>query len=112
MSSLPFEKAAPRSSFTTSADRHAGAAARRRSPTTRHMIVTVRKQLLKAVKRHRDTGEIPPNVDDVTLDRVRSASMMLEQGADWRTASADVRHVDGGRPVAAVVPLILPTPGP
>jgi nitrite reductase/ring-hydroxylating ferredoxin subunit len=75
-----------------------------------HMIVTVRKQLLNAVKRHRDTGEVPPNVDDVTCDRVRSASMVLEKGADWRAGSADVRRVDGGCPVAAAVPLILSAP--
>ena len=43
--------------------------------TSDQMIITVRRQLLDAVIAYRDTGRAPANLHDVTLDRVRSASM-------------------------------------
>jgi nitrite reductase/ring-hydroxylating ferredoxin subunit len=71
------------------------------------MIIAVRAQLLAAVKALRDDGALPPNVDDVSLDHVRSASLILEPDVDWRTLSADARSSDSGRPVSADVPLII-----
>ena len=32
----------------------------------------------------RDTGEAPANVDDVTLDKVRAATVKLPIDADWK----------------------------
>lgn len=71
------------------------------------MVAAVRRQLLEAVIAHRDHAKAPPNLDNVQLDRVRSASLRLPQGADWKTSSADYRNVDSGKPVAAEVPLVI-----
>ena len=71
------------------------------------MVIAVRAQLLDAVKARRDDGTVPPNVDDVSLDHVRSASLVYDPDVDWRTLSADARCSDRGGPIAAEVPLIL-----
>jgi len=71
------------------------------------MVVAVRRQLLEAVMALRDQGRVPDNLDDVRLDRVRSASRLMAAQADWRRLSEDDRNVDSGKPVAAEVPLIL-----
>jgi phthalate 4,5-dioxygenase len=71
------------------------------------MVIAVRKQLLIAVLRLRDGGGAPANVDNVRLDRVRSASLRLPVGADWRTTSEVVRNADSGQPPAADLPLII-----
>ncbi len=71
------------------------------------MVIAVRAQLVAAAKGLRDEGTVPPNVDDVSLDRVRSASLVLEPDADWRTLSADARRADSGAPIASDVPLII-----
>ena len=71
------------------------------------MVIAVRAQLLAATRALRDEGTVPPNVDDVSLDRVRSAARVLEPEVDWRTVSERDRRADSGQPVAAEVPLIL-----
>ena len=55
-------------------------------------------------KAHRDHGTLPPNVENVELDRVRSASVILPAGANWVEATEVVRSSDGGQPVAYVIP--------
>lgn len=70
-------------------------------------VALVRRQLLEAVINHRDEGKVPANVDNVKLDRVRSASHIFPVNADWRKLSEGSRNVDSGAPVAAEVPLIL-----
>jgi len=75
--------------------------------TSDQMIITVRRQLLDAVIAHRDTGRAPANLDDVTHDRVRSASMRLPAGADWRALSETARQARPGTPPAAELGLIL-----
>ncbi|HEX4740227.1 MAG TPA: hypothetical protein VH353_02755, partial [Caulobacteraceae bacterium] len=69
-------------------------------------VIAVRRQLLAAVKRHQETGEAPPNVDNPDLWRVRSASLQLPPDADWVAASVDARNADSGQPVSSQVPLI------
>ena len=71
------------------------------------MGVMVRRQLINAAKALRERDEVPPNVDDPSLDRVRSATLILPEGADWQAASAAARDADSGAPVAADAPLIL-----
>ncbi|WP_420130902.1 Rieske 2Fe-2S domain-containing protein [Rhodopseudomonas sp.] len=71
------------------------------------MIVTVRRQLLNAASRLRDEGIAPPNVEDVSLDKVRSASLRLEGGTEWKARSAEARQVQEGKAAAAEVPLIV-----
>ena len=44
------------------------------------MVIAVRKQLLHAVVRLHDGGGVPANVDNVMLDRVRSASLRSAGG--------------------------------
>jgi nitrite reductase/ring-hydroxylating ferredoxin subunit len=64
------------------------------------MVITVRRQLLRAVKAMRDNGVLPPNVDDVSLDRVRHATVILPQGADWAAETEALRDSEAGLPVA------------
>ncbi|HMN83313.1 MAG TPA: hypothetical protein PKA20_25755, partial [Burkholderiaceae bacterium] len=71
------------------------------------MIVAVRRQLINAATRLRDEGKVPDNVDQVELDRVRSASLRYPAGADWRSLSAGARSVAENRPAAADVGLII-----
>ena len=71
------------------------------------MIVTVRRQLLNAAIRLREEGQAPKNVDDVSLDKVRSASLRYGKGSDWKALSVEARLVREGTPAAAEVPLIV-----
>jgi phthalate 4,5-dioxygenase len=68
------------------------------------MIITVRKQLLDAAIKLRDTGEVPANVDHVELDKVRPATLKLPIDADWKLASEIARRAVAGKPSAAEVP--------
>ena len=70
-------------------------------------VALVRRQLLQAVTDLRDHKKVPPNVDNVKLDRVRSASHIFPADADWRKLSEGSRDVDSGAPVGAEVPLII-----
>jgi phthalate 4,5-dioxygenase len=71
------------------------------------MIVTVRRQLINAATRLRDKNEVPPNVDNVELDKVRSASLRFPSGANWKELSSEARRINPGKPSAAEVGLIL-----
>src|SRR5215204_1941712 len=64
------------------------------------MVITVRKQLLKAAKTLRDTGVAPANVQDQSLNRIRHATVILPHGADWVKATEKIRSSEGGVPVA------------
>lgn len=75
--------------------------------STDAFVTAVRAQLLHAVKRHRDTGEVPVNVDDVTWDRQRAASILLPRDVDWRSHSKQARSADSGDPPSDDVPLIV-----
>ena len=65
------------------------------------MVIAVRRQLLRAVKNLRDNGTLPPNVDDVSLDRVRHATVILPKGADWIKETEPWRDSEAGLPVAS-----------
>jgi phthalate 4,5-dioxygenase len=71
------------------------------------MIVTVRRQLLNAVSALRDEGRVPPNVDDMELDKVRAASVRCPPGSDWKRRSAEALRAEPGKPATAEVPLIV-----
>jgi hypothetical protein len=71
------------------------------------MIIAVRKQLLDAVTNLRDRGKVPPNVDNVELDKVRAATLRLPIDADWKTASEAARQAVLGKPSAGDLPTIL-----
>jgi len=60
------------------------------------MCITVRRQVLKAAKAFRDHGILPPNVDDISKDRVRHATVVLPFGADWVKETEHIRSSDAG----------------
>jgi hypothetical protein len=64
------------------------------------MVITVRKQLLKAAKTLRDTGVPPANVENQSLNRIRHATVILPKGADWVKITEKIRDSEGGVPVA------------
>jgi phthalate 4,5-dioxygenase len=53
------------------------------------MIIQVRRRLMNAAKALRDHGTVPPGVDDPEVYRVRSATVIVPKGEDWRTPSRD-----------------------
>ena len=75
--------------------------------TTDVFVIAVRRQLLNAAKRLRDSGELPVNVEDPRAGRVRMGSFILDAGSDWKVEIADRLDPDCGHPVAAEVPLII-----
>ncbi len=64
------------------------------------MCIAVRRQVLKAVKAYSQDGVLPPNVDNVSLDQVRPATVVLPVGADWVQETAAYRSGSSGAPVA------------
>jgi nitrite reductase/ring-hydroxylating ferredoxin subunit len=74
------------------------------------MVITVRRQLLRAVKAMRDQGVIPPNVDNQYLNRIRHATVILPHGADWNAETEAIRNADAGLPVAWEMKPLAETP--
>jgi phthalate 4,5-dioxygenase oxygenase subunit len=72
--------------------------------TTDAMIIAVRKRLLSAAEALRERGEVPMDVDDPRLCRVRAASILLPEGADWVAETEAARSADAGVPISYVVP--------
>ena len=70
-------------------------------------VIAVRRQLLRAAKALSETGELPRNVAEPTLGRVRMGTFLLEPGCDWKEATAAQRDPQSGLPVAADLPLIV-----
>ena len=70
---------------------------------TDSMIIYVRRLLLRTAKALRDEGKLPANVDNVDLSRVRSASIILKEDADWIAETEAARNSDAGAPVSYVV---------
>ncbi len=75
--------------------------------STDAFVSAVRAQLIGAAKRFRDEGAAPANVEDVSLDRVRAASVLLPQDVDWRAHTKQARSADSGDPPSDDVPLII-----
>ena len=70
--------------------------------TTDSMVIFVRRLLIAAAKALRDEGAVPANVDNVALDRVRPAGIILPPDADWVEATEDARRSRGGEQLASV----------
>jgi phthalate 4,5-dioxygenase oxygenase subunit len=62
------------------------------------MVITVRRQLLKAVKALRDKGVAPANVDDAKYQHMRHATVILPKGADWVGQTEPFRTSENGLP--------------
>lgn len=74
--------------------------------TSDAMVIAVRRQLINAAKALQDKGVVPANVDNVQLDRVRCATVVLPQDADWVLATKAARDADSGMPIAYEVPMV------
>ena len=72
--------------------------------TTDAMVILARKLLVGAAKALRDNGVVPANVDNVDLDAVRSASIILPPDANWIAASEEGRKAGASQAIAYVVP--------
>ena len=70
--------------------------------TTDAMVIYMRRRLLDAARALREHGEIPANVDDASLYRLRPASILLPEGESWITATEKSRQADAGVPIAWV----------
>lgn len=55
----------------------------------------------------RADGKVPPNVDNVELDKIRAATLRLPIDADWKMASEAARQAVFGKPIAGDMPMIL-----
>jgi phenylpropionate dioxygenase-like ring-hydroxylating dioxygenase large terminal subunit len=59
--------------------------------TSDQMIIRTRKRLIDAARALRDTGKVPPGVDDPAVYAVRSGGAVLPRGADWIEATRELR---------------------
>jgi hypothetical protein len=64
------------------------------------MVITVRRMLIRAAKTLRDEGTLPANVDNVALDRIRHATVVLPRGADWFADTQKIREADSALGIA------------
>jgi phthalate 4,5-dioxygenase oxygenase subunit len=71
---------------------------------TDSMVIMGRRLFIKAATALRDEGKVPANVDNVVLDSVRSASLILPENANWIEASEQARRAAQELPVVYVVP--------
>ena len=78
--------------------------------TTDAMVILVRRRLIEAARALRSQGELPANVDDPNLCRVRPASAVLPDGESWIGATEKARQSDAGVPIAWV-PFVHHTKG-
>src|SRR3954447_15038784 len=53
------------------------------------MIIAMRRLLIKAAKTKLTTGEVPQEIDNVDLVKLRSLEMILPNGADWLAAGGE-----------------------
>jgi nitrite reductase/ring-hydroxylating ferredoxin subunit len=56
------------------------------------MVIRTRRRAIGAARALRDSGEIPPGVDDPAVYRQRSGGVILPRGADWLTATKELRQ--------------------
>lgn len=72
--------------------------------TTDAAIIKERKCLINAAKALGDHGTTPPGVDNPGLFRVRSASVILPNNADWVRVTEDYRKAFSEMPILSVGP--------
>jgi phthalate 4,5-dioxygenase len=66
--------------------------------TTDKAIIAFRRSMIRAAKTFRDTGELPPTVDDATLYRVRGTACKLPKDMPWIEATAPWREAFSAGP--------------
>src|SRR5207244_10779715 len=55
------------------------------------MVIRTRKRLIDAAKALRDSGKVPPGVDDPGVYAVRSGGVVLPRGLDWIEGTRGLR---------------------
>src|SRR5205823_13506939 len=70
--------------------------------TTDVMVIFVRRRLLDAARALRETGSLPANVLDPSINRIRSASALLPANESWVSATEEARKSDSQAPIAWV----------
>jgi hypothetical protein len=60
------------------------------------------RRLIEAARRFQTEGVLPANAQHPELDRVRPASVLLDPGEDWITATEHARRVAGNVDLAAI----------
>jgi hypothetical protein len=56
------------------------------------MVIRTRRRVINAAKALRDTGAVPPGVDDPKVYRCRSGGVILPRTANWLEATKDLRQ--------------------
>jgi hypothetical protein len=56
------------------------------------MIIQVRRRLLAVARAFAESGTTPPGVDDPSLYRMRSGSVLLDRDAEWFEATRELRR--------------------
>ena len=69
--------------------------------TTDAMIIQVRRRLINAAKALREKGITPPGVDEPSIYRVRSASLVLPRDVRWQDATRETLKAFTALPVAS-----------
>ncbi len=72
--------------------------------TTDSMIIMTRRMIIKAARVLREQGVAPANVENVSLNAVRSTSLVLQPGVDWIKESELGRRAKVGTDVVYVAP--------
>jgi phenylpropionate dioxygenase-like ring-hydroxylating dioxygenase large terminal subunit len=69
--------------------------------TSDSMIIRTRRRVIRAAQALRDSGTIPPGVDNPEVYRTRSGSVILPRSANWLDATQHARwpQVPAGEPV-------------
>jgi hypothetical protein len=67
--------------------------------TSDAMVIRTRRRAINAAKALRDTGEVPPGVDDPAVYRCRSGGVILPRAADWLDATKELRRQTQQAPV-------------
>ena len=68
--------------------------------TTDKAIIAFRRIMIQAAKKFRETGELPPTVDDPSLYMVRGFAAILPRETNWIEASEDWRKAYSAGPPA------------
>jgi phthalate 4,5-dioxygenase oxygenase subunit len=64
--------------------------------TSDAMVIRTRRRAINAAKALRDTGEVPPGVDDPKVYRYRSGGVILPRAAAWLDATKELRQAFAG----------------
>ena len=68
--------------------------------STDAMVIFVRRRLIDAARALRERGAAPANVANPSINRVRSASIMLPEGKSWAEATEEARKSDSAAPIS------------